>query len=256
MKTARMTRRRAILLMAIGLIAATLVAAVFVWRQAATSSGSVSVDAAVNEFRQAAGGSVSGPPLPGVYSYSLSGKECAGVAGVHLCRPFPPHARMILTRQPGTVTIELDLSQDHIETSRYLVRADGRYLASQRTKIVFGIAQDDKASTVPATLALPAALRVGLHWTQRFSTGGLPVVTDNSVARQTTMKIGGVKVMVYEIEADSKTGGAHPGTENDVTWHSPSAGLDVRLAIHRRIGGVFPYTMDLDATLESLKPLK
>jgi hypothetical protein len=255
MKTARMTRRRAILLVAIGLIAAALVAAVFVWRQAA-GSGSVSVDAAVNEFRQAAGGSVSGPPLPGVYSYSLSGKECAGVAGVHLCRPFPPHARMILTRQPGTVTIELDLSQDHSETSRYLVRADGRYLASQRTKLVFGIAQDDKASTVPATLALPATLRVSLHWIQRFSTGGLPVGTKNRVARQTTMKIGGANVMVYEIDADSKTGGAHPGTENDVSLHSPSTGLDVQLAIHRRIGGVFPYTMDLAATLESLKPLK
>ncbi|MGH2390532.1 MAG: hypothetical protein ACRDIE_20210 [Chloroflexota bacterium] len=251
-----MTLRRKILLVAIGLVVVVGVACVAVWRRAATSSSSVSVSTAVNQFRQAAGGSVTGPPLPGVYTYSLHGNECAGVAGVHLCRSFPSRARMILTRKPGTVTIELDLSQDHIETSRYVVHPDGRYLASQRTKIVFGIAQDDNASTKPATLALPAALRVGLHWTQRFSAGGLPVTTTNRVVRQTTMAIGGAKVMVYEIDADSKTGGAHPGTENDVTWHSPSSGLDVRLTIHRRIGGIFPYTMDLDATLQSLKPLR
>jgi hypothetical protein len=68
--------------------------------------------------------------------------------------------------------MEMDVSQDHIETTRYAVRADGLYMAWQRTKIVFGIAQDDSATTVPATLAVPAVLKVGMRWTQHFSTGG------------------------------------------------------------------------------------
>jgi hypothetical protein len=256
MKPARPRRLRTILIVVVGLIAVLAVAGVTAWRRISTTSNSVSVSTAINEFRQAANGSVTGPPLPGVYTYSLQGKECAGVAGVQLCRSFPASASAILTRKPGTVTIESDLSQDHIETSRYIVRADGRYLAWQRTKLVFGIGQDDTASDVPPTLALPAVLRTGLQWTQRFSTGGLPVVTTNRITRQTTITIGGSKVMVYEIDADSRTGGAHPGTENDITWHAPDSGLDVRLIVHRRIGGVFPYTMDLDATLQSLKPLR
>jgi hypothetical protein len=255
MKPARRMLRRPILIAVISLIVLAI-AGLVAWRRVFTSSSAVPVSTALQEFRQAAKGSVTGPPLPGVYTYSLQGKECAGVAGIHLCRSFPTHARMILTRKPGIVTIEADLSQDHVETSRFIVHVDGRYLAWQRTKIVFGIAQDDSATTVPATLALPAALRVGMRWTQRFTTGGLPVVTSNRVVRQTTMTIGGAKIMAFEIDADSRTGGAHPGTESDVTWHSPSSGLDVRLIVHRRITGVFPYSMDVDATLQSLKPLR
>jgi len=250
-----MTLRLKVMLVAIGLIIAALVAGVIVWRQLATSSSSVSLGTAMTEFKQAANGGVSGPPRPGVYTYSLRGNECAGVLGVRLCRAFPSRARMILTRKPGTITIEDDLSQDHLETNRFTVHPDGLYLAWQRTRIVFGIAQDNAAATVPATLALPAMLRVGLHWTQRFSAGGLPVVTTNQVTRQATMLIGGSKVPVYEIDASSRTGGAHPGTETDITWHSPGSGLDVRVIVHRRIGGAFPYTMDVDATLVSLKPL-
>ena len=250
-----MTLRRGILAIAIALIAVVLVAGSVFWRRLATSSDSVPVSSAVSEFQRGAKGSVSGPPRPGVYTYALRGTECAGVLGVRLCRAFPSRARLILTRRPGTITIEDDLSQDHLETSRYAIHVDGLYLTWQRTKLVFGISQDDAAPTVPATLALPATLRVGFHWNQRFATGGIPVTTTNRVMQKTTMTIGGTPVSVFQIDASSTTGGAHPGTETDRTWHSPSTGLDVRLVIHRRIGGVFPYTMDVDATLLSLKPL-
>ncbi len=250
-----MTLRRKILLVAVGLLAVALAAGVITWRQLSTRSSAVSLSSAVNEFKQAATGSVTGPPRPGVYTYALRGNECARIAGLPLCRAFPSHARMILTRKPGTITLELDLSQDHLEMSRFAVHPDGLYLAWQRTRVVFGIAQDDATPTIPATLALPATLRVGQHWTQRFFAGSLPVVTTNQVTRQATMLIGGSNVTVYEIDASSKIGGAHQGTESDITWHSPGSGLDVRLIVHRRIGGIFPYTMDVDATLLSLKPL-
>lgn len=250
-----MTRRRKILLIAAGLCALALATTLVAWRQLLTSSSAVSASSAVHEFKRVAKSSVTGPPRPGVYTYALRGKECAGIAGLQLCRTFPSHAQMILTRAPGTITVEIDLSQDHVEASRYAVRPDGRYLAWQRARIVFGIAQESAATTVPETLALPATLHVGQHWTQRFSTGGLPVVTTNQVKGKTTMTIGKSAVTVFEIDASSTTGGAHPGTETDITWHAPDSGLDVRLIVHRRIGGAFPYTMDVDATLLSLNPL-
>ncbi|HVC81345.1 MAG TPA: hypothetical protein VNL35_12695 [Chloroflexota bacterium] len=250
-----MTLRRGILVSAIVLIALVLGVGSIVWRHLAASSDSVPVSTAVSEFQQSAKRAESGPPRPGVYTYSLHGTECAGVLGVRLCRAFPAQARMILTRRPGTITIEDDLSQDHIETSRYTIHSDGRYLAWQRTKLVFGISQDDSAPTIPSTLALPATLRVGFHWNQRFATGGIPVATTNQITQKTTMIVGGTPVTVFEIDASSQTGGAHAGTETDRTWHSPSTGLDVRLIVHRRIGGAFPYTMDIDAALLSLKPL-
>ncbi len=250
-----MTPRRKILLIAAGLIAAVFIVAGVGWRQLSTDSSPISVGKAMDRFKQAAKGSVSGPPRQGVYTYTLQGKECAGLAGLKLCRSFPSQARMIVTRTPGTITVEVDLSQDHLEASRFDVRPDGRYLAWQRTRIVFGIAQESVAATVPTTLALPSTLRVGQHWTQHFSAGGLPVVSTNRVTRQAPMRIGGTSVTAYEIDASSKTGGDHPGTETDVTWHAPGSGLDVRLVVHRRIGGTFPYTMDVDATLQSLQPL-
>jgi len=247
---------RKIVFIVVGLIVVLLAAGAISWWRLSAGSGAVSVDTAVREYQQAAEGSVSGPPRPGVYTYALTGKECAGVAGLMLCRSFPTRATVILTREPHSITIELDLSQDHLETSRYTVRSDGLYLAWERTKIVFGIAQDVSATVVPPSLALPATLRVGQRWTEHFNTGGLPVVTLNQVARKATMAIAGTHVTAYEIDASSTTGGAHPGTETDVTWHAPDSGLDVRLIVHRKITGVFPYTMDADATLLSLQPLR
>lgn len=194
-------------------------------------------------------------PTTGTYLYSVTGSECASVLFLQYCRNFPAQAHVVLTHKTDTITVEMDLSSNHLETSRYALHADGRYLTWQRTKLVFGIAQDDSAPTVPPTLALPSTLRVGQHWTQHFNTGGLPVTTVNTVLKAALLNVGGTSVAAYEIAADSVTGGAHPGTENDITWHAPGSGLDVRLIIHRRIKGAFPYKMDVDATLLSLKPL-
>lgn len=250
-----MTRRQKTLLVVAALIAAAVVSMAAGWQHLSTTGTAVSLRKAVSRYEQTAGESMSGPPRPGVYSYALQGKECAGVAGLHLCRSFPSQARMILTRKGSAITEEIDLSEDHLEASRFDVRPDGRYLAWQRARIVFGIAQESAAATVPETLALPSPLRVGQHWTQRFSTGGLPVVTTNRVSRKAMMSIGGTSVTAYEIDASSTTGGDHPGTETDVTWHDPASGLDVQLIVHRRIGGAFPYTMDIKATLQSSKPI-
>jgi hypothetical protein len=243
----------------VGLVGGAAVVAgvgVVAWWRLSQTSTAVPVGAAVQKFDQQTTTGVTGPPTPGVYTYAVRGQECAGIAGLMLCRSFPAHARMILTRTPGTITIELDLSQQHLETQRYTLRRDGRYLAWQRVRIVFGVAQDDARNTEPATLALPAVLRVGQHWTQRFSVGDLVSTSTNTVTRRVTIPIGGVRVATYEIDASSTTTGPHPGTETDLTLHDPRDGLDVRLVVHRRIGGTFPYTMDVDATLLSTVPVR
>jgi len=250
-----MIRRRRILLIVAGLLAVTVIGVSVEFRHLSTTSSAVPVRKALTKYEQTHSASTSGPPRPGVYTYTVQGQECAGIAALRFCRAFPSQARMILIRKDGTISEEIDFSEDHLETSRFDVRPDGRYLAWQRTRIVFGIAQENAAATVPTTLALPAALRVGSRWTQHFSAGGLPVASTNQVTRRATLKIGGTSVTAYEIDASSTTGGEHPGTEDDVTWHAPGVGLDVRLIMHRRIGGAFPYTMDVDATLQSLQPL-
>ncbi len=251
-----MRRRRKILLVTAGLLAVVLVAVAAGWRKLSATSNPVPVGTAVSRYEQTSSGPAAGPPRPGVYTYAVQGQECAGVAALRLCRSFPSEARMILTRKDHTLTLEVDLSEDHLEASRFDVRPDGRYLAWQRTRIVFGIAQESAGATVPETLAQPSKLRVGQSWTQHFSAGGLPVVSTNLVTRQLTMGIGGASVKVLEIDASSTTAGDHPGTETDVTWFDPISGLDARLIVHRRIGGAFPYTMDVDATLQSLKPVR
>src|SRR5579871_6462337 len=105
--------RRKILIVTGGLIAVAVVAGVITWRQLATSSTAVSLSSAVHEFKRIASPSSGmGPPRPGVYTFALHGKECAGIAGLQLCRTFPSTGHMILTRKSNTITIEVDLSQE------------------------------------------------------------------------------------------------------------------------------------------------
>jgi hypothetical protein len=54
----------------------------------------------------------------------------------------------------------------------------------------------------------------------------------------------------------SVTGGAHPGTEDDIDWLSTDLGIDARFSIDRRIRGVFPYRLELTADLASPSPAR
>jgi hypothetical protein len=247
-------RRRAAL---VALVVLALLAgpAVYVYR-GSTHSTPVSEQRALERFRAAQGDRAgTALPRPGVYTYRVHGWECAGLGPLCLRRQLPQTAYLIVTQRVSTLQLELDLSAEHRESARYALREGARYETWQDTYLSFaGVAQDDAESTAPATLALPARLRVGEGWTQRFHVGGLPVVSVNRVLRRERVTIGGRPTDTFVVASDSTTGGAHPGTEHDVAWHAQSLGLDVRQTISRRIGGAFPYKLEATATLVGITP--
>jgi hypothetical protein len=248
--------RRRLLIGAVVLVILVALAAGYVVVRARQTSRPASISAAVQAYR-AAPGDRGGTPKPGVYEYRVQGTECAGLGPLKLCRTLPPTAAMIVTHNGSLLTVELRLSVDHIEAQRFDVRPDGRYLVWQRAFVRFaGIGQDDRTPTVPPTLALPANPVVGQHWTQVFKADQLPVVGTNVITGKATVDVGGTAVPAFVIDASSKTGGAHPGTERDVSWTDVVDGLDVRLQVDREIGGVFPYSLKADASLVGLEPAR
>jgi hypothetical protein len=245
----------------LGIAAAVLVlllagAAIYVWRTGGHSTP-VSQRSALTRYRAAQPAPATTPPATGVYTYAVQGWECAGVGPLCLHRDLPKHAELVVTRSRAGLTLELDLSAEHLEAQRFSERPDGRYLTWQRTRISFaGVAQDDAHATTPATLAIPAKLRVGQRWTQRFHDAGLPVVTHDRVLRREQLAVGGRRIETYVIQSSSTTGGPHPGTEIERTWHSPALGLDVKVQITREIHRVFPYRMQATGTLVDVEPAR
>jgi hypothetical protein len=208
----------------------------------------------VRTFR-AARSTLGGHPAPGVYTYAVSGFECGGVGPVCLHRRLPDRAYEIVTRHGSTLTVELDLSAQHIETQRFRLTPAGRMLAWQRTDIsILGVSQDDASATVPATLALPARLRAGRRWTQSFHARQVRVHGRNTVLPARTVTVGGRSETCLTVVADSVTAGPHPGTEDDRDCIVPGSLLDVRFSIDRRITGTFPYRLELTAVLRSTTP--
>jgi hypothetical protein len=253
--------RRGLLVAGAAVVVAGAAGAAIVVRRAGETSPAVSRTTALKDLRAqtstAAAPAPEGPPAAGVYDYAVRGTECAGVAGLKLCRALPSRARVVITRSGATLQVELLLSQAHVEAQRFDVRSAGRYLTWQRADITFaGIGQDDRHDVTPPTLALPARLAPGVAWPQAFHVGTLAVTATNAVLRRGTVDIGGRKVPAVLIRSESRTAGAHPGTERDLTWHAPSLGLDLRMQVTRRIGGTFPYTLDADATLLDVTPAR
>jgi hypothetical protein len=115
-------------------------------------------------------------------------------------------------------------------------------LAWQRTRIsILGVTQDDAhAIAPPTTISLPARVFAGERWTQAFHDEELPEGTTSRVVGRGVVRVAGRSLPAWEVISTSVTGGAHPGTEREQTWHSQALGLDLRFSISRRIGGTFP----------------
>jgi hypothetical protein len=199
-----------------------------------------------------------GVPSPGVYIYATSGWECAGLEGLCLHRSLPHRAVVVVARRGPYLTVETDLSAQHLEALRFRVTPHGRLLVWQRTRIsILGITQDDAHAIVPpTTVSLPARLFAGERWAQAFHDEELPVRTSSRVIRRGHVTVPGRSLPAWQVVSRSVTGGAHPGTERDESWHSTGLGLDLRLAISRRIGGTFPYRLEVTARLLGVKPLR
>ena len=181
-------------------------------------------------------------PRPGVHRYIQSGFEEAKVGPLKIHRTFPPRAVLVVSGSGDVVQEEWRYSKQHLEATRTRVTPKGRYSIWQRTRLTMVITQDEAHAARPATLSRPNHLRVGRHWVQDYTVGGVHSVSRNRVT-------GRCGSGCYVVVADSTVSGAHPGTERDVTWESEATGLTVRETIDRNVGGTFPYRMHLDVRL-------
>ena len=253
-----MSVRRRILL-GVGVLVVVIVAVGAYEVHRSGHSTPVAEQAAITRYRQLQGSApVTGEPAPGVYAYAVHGWECGGVGPLCLHRNLPSIAYAIITRHGASLTIEIDLSAQHLEAERLTMTARGRLLAWERARIsILGVTQDDAhAIAPPTTLAVPAHPRVGMRWTQRFHDSSLPVSVVNRITGRTTIEVGGHPRATWVIASSSTTGGAHPGTELDVDWQDVATGLDARMTINRKITGVFPYRLVLTGQLRSTEPAR
>jgi hypothetical protein len=181
-------------------------------------------------------------PRPGVHRYAQSGFEEAKAGPLRIHRAFPRRAILVVSGSGDVVQEEWRYSKQHLEATRTRVTPTGRYSVWQRTRLTMVITQDEAHDTRPVTLSRPTHLRVGQHWAQDYTVGGVRSVSRNRV----TGRCGpGCFVLV----AESTGSGAPPGTERDVTWESEPTGHTGRATNDRRIGGTFPYRMHLEVRL-------
>jgi hypothetical protein len=181
-------------------------------------------------------------PRPGVYRYAQSGFEEAKAGPLKIHRAFPPRALLVVSGTGDVVQEEWRYSKQHLEATRTRVTKSGRYSIWQRTRLTMVITQDEAHDAKPVTLSRPNHLRVGRHWVQDYTVGGVRSVSRNRVT-------GRCGAGCFVVVAGSTVSGAHPGTERDVTWESETTGLTVRETIDRQIGGTFPYRMHLELRL-------
>ena len=181
-------------------------------------------------------------PRPGVHRYAQSGFEEAKVGPLKIHRTFPPRAVLVVSGAGDVVQEEWRYSQQHLEATRTRVTPKGRYSVWQRTRLTMVITQDEAHNARPVTLSRPNRMRVGQHWVQDYTVGGVHSVSRNRVT-------GRCGSGCYVVVADSTVSGAHPGTEREVSWESETTGLTIRETIDRHIGGTFPYRMHLEVRL-------
>jgi hypothetical protein len=102
-----------------------------------------------------------GVPPPGVYTYALSGWECAGLGSLCLHRSLPHRAVVVVARHGRLLTVEVDLSAQHLEAQRFRITPHGRLLVWQRTRIsILGVTPGRRPRDRPADDALAARAAV------------------------------------------------------------------------------------------------
>ena len=181
-------------------------------------------------------------PRPGIYRYAQRGFEEAKAGPLKVHRAFPRVGLLVVSGTGRVVQEEWRYSKQHLEATRSRVTRTGRYSLWQRTRITFVITQDERHAARPVTLSEPAVLRVGQHWVQDYTVGGVHSVSRSRVT-------GRCGTDCFVVATDSTVTGAHPGTEREVSWESARTGLTLRETIDRHIGGMFPYRMHLEVRL-------
>src|SRR5438105_2792552 len=132
----RPRHRRRVVILAIGVVLLGLAAAAAYLVLRDQTSTPVAPGTAIRQYLALQGASpATGVPAPGVYTYATSGWECAGIGALCIRRSLPHRASVIVARRGDQLTVEVELSQQHLEAQRYRVTSRGRLLVWQRTRI-------------------------------------------------------------------------------------------------------------------------
>ncbi|MGD9696047.1 MAG: hypothetical protein AB7V42_10350 [Thermoleophilia bacterium] len=225
--------------------------------QRAGNSTPASEEEAVREFRAQAGDvpRERGVPEPGVYSFRQEGRESGGIGPASVSRDLPGRAVYVVRLVPGGYEEDLEISEQHIESVRFLMRPAGARAVSRRTKVTFlGIGRDQTDRQRPPPLVTPRSLPVGRAWRQDYRAGDLPVSVLSRVTEAQTMELGGRRYAVRVIRTVARTGGSHPGTRTDTLWWSPALAMPLRWDIDMRITGVARLDTRASLRLESAAP--
>jgi hypothetical protein len=209
-----------------------------------------------------------GPPVPGTYTFSLSGTESASIVG---SRSFPSRMTLVVHGASGlgadTAVLDYTYSSQHEEREVAIYRSDGVFLTHEGGSITFGlvtetsdVAYDTPLGHVPFPLAVGTA-RSGTS-TGRHSGGDVERVDDWRVSitgRETVTAAGqAVDAWVVAFERQSR-----PGNEvvrqRMTLWFDAGRGLPVRVQdeIHgeRKSGLVtLIYDAHYTATLVAAPP--
>ena len=233
-------------------------AGIWLWNRAGESTAA-DPDAAVRDFRAAAAGGAGprpGVPRAGVYRLRQSGTERGGVGPIDLARDLPEVALYTVTPAPGGYREELDISEEHVESSLLRVgKAGATRRVSTRTKVTFlGVGRDDRRELRPAPLRFPPRLAVGATWSSRYTAGTLPVSVRSRVLRKDAVEVDGRRLPVVVVRSVTDTGGTHPGRRTDVMWWSVQRALPLRWSIDTEIRGIAKLRTRAELALETLAP--
>ncbi|MEZ5079690.1 MAG: hypothetical protein R2878_03330 [Thermoleophilia bacterium] len=243
----------------VGLIVAVavVVVGVLLWQRAGRST-EVPVASAVGDFRAGGGGgSEPGAPTPGVYSYRATGTERGTVGPLNIDRAVPPTARAVVRSTTRGFSLELRISEEHVEETRFVRAPRGLLAVWRRVDVRFlGIGRDDRRPLVPPVLTVPSASRVGASWDSSFRTWKLSTAGRARVVRATTLSVGGTSYPVVVLEDRGRTSGAHGGPRLQRWWWSEQLKLPIRIESDVTLGGVFGYRSKIRLDLASATPAR
>lgn len=227
---------------------------VWFW-MAAGESTEVSTGSALAEYGEG-GGSITGGPDAGAWVYRASGTETVGLGPFHVTRDFPTTTRVVVRPATRGYWRTLVLSEQHVESVRMSVAADGTRAEERRTTLsVAGFGRTETARFVPPLMVYPRTMAVGTTWRSRYRLRQVDADATATVVRAATAEVGGARIPVLVIRTRTVLTGALPGTHDDEEWFAPSLRMPVRLALDVDLHGSASLAERIVMTLQQPRPV-
>ena len=222
------------------------------------SSGAATVDNALEDFTAApaaAAEPLDGAPVPGVYTYAVTGDERISRGALGISRSVTGEAPFIIRTVDGGYETELRYSQDHTEWVRYAIRDDGASAIWGQSEVkALGIGDRRPREWEPQPLRLPTNPEVGDTWAGSYKSGTLDIDIASDILREDRIEIDGAQVPVVVIESVQTIRGVYAGGRTEEFWLDPETDLVVRYKIRSDLEGPIDFSIAADHTLTSLTP--